>query len=115
MHTNYSVLLHCGGGVGRRDPLAEVKAMLRPCDDCYVIDNKDPTAAIAAAVERLRAAGISSFVYARGDDWMHFPGRDWLEANEVEVRFFKYTEAGGGVENRRVEKRKSRSPRERTA
>jgi hypothetical protein len=40
--------------------------MLRPCDDCYVIDNKDPTAAIAAAVARLKAVGVASFVYGRG-------------------------------------------------
>ena len=41
----------------RGDSPCEVKAMLRPGDDCYVIDAKDPTEAIAAAVSRLRAAG----------------------------------------------------------
>lgn len=40
--------------------------MLRPGDDCYVIDSKDPTPAIAAAVDRLRAAGVTKFVYGRG-------------------------------------------------
>jgi|AntAceMinimDraft_5_1070358.scaffolds.fasta_scaffold15958_3 hypothetical protein len=70
--------------------------MLRPCDDCYVIDNKDPTACIAAAVARLTAAGTTSFVYGRGDDWLQFPGRQWLEANQVAITFFTYTKAGGG-------------------
>ena len=99
MHNNASIFLNEGvcPADSTAQRVAKVKAMLRPGDDCYVIDSKDPTDAIANAVSRLRAAGVESFVYGRGDDRALFPGRDWLEANRVPIKLFKDTEGVSGT------------------
>lgn len=121
VHDDRSIYLNKGIRTG--DPtitrVCNVRRMLRPQDEIFVVVDRDPTDCLKEVVPRLlrdgvdggggdyeeisgnfvdlspRGEGSAAFeriVYMRGDDMPQFPGREYLESQGIEVIFLPYTQ-----------------------
>lgn len=111
VHDDRSIFLNKGIRTG--DPtitrVCNVRRVLRPQDEIFIVVDRDPTACLREVVPRLRHEGFDgagepfgSIVYMRGDDMPNFPGRAYLEEEGVEVVFLPYTQGVSATKLRRA-------------
>ena len=95
IHDDLSILInkkiHTSDKLDRR--IQNVKQHLSVNDDIFIIRNANPTNDIKNIVENIvkNTKQRDNICFVRGDDFPNFPGRDYLEQNNVPIEFVHYT------------------------